>query len=59
MRWCSSSHRWSFDSVRGQRPRAVWQGPPPLVITPESIDELVTLARLSLDQTHELLRQRG
>ncbi|WP_145155160.1 aspartate aminotransferase family protein [Pseudomonas oryzihabitans] len=32
---------------------------PPLVITPESIDELVTLARLSLDQTHELLRQRG
>lgn len=32
---------------------------PPLVITPESIDELVTLARLSLDQTHEVLRQRG
>lgn len=32
---------------------------PPLVITPESIDELVSLARLSLDQTHELLRQRG
>ncbi|QEU04656.1 aspartate aminotransferase family protein [Pseudomonas oryzihabitans] len=32
---------------------------PPLVITPESIDELVTLARLSLDQTHELLRKRG
>ncbi|WP_426944690.1 aspartate aminotransferase family protein [Pseudomonas oryzihabitans] len=32
---------------------------PPLVITPEFIDELVTLARLSLDQTHELLRQRG
>ena len=32
---------------------------PPLVVTPESIDELVTLARLSLDQTHELLRQRG
>ena len=32
---------------------------PPLVITPESIDELVTLARLSLDQTHQLLRQRG
>ncbi|NRH42989.1 aminotransferase [Pseudomonas sp. MS15a(2019)] len=32
---------------------------PPLVITPESIDELVTLARLSLDQTHAVLRQRG
>jgi len=32
---------------------------PPLVITPESIDELVTLARLSLDQTLEVLRQRG
>jgi len=32
---------------------------PPLVITPESIDELVSLARLSLDQTHAVLRQRG
>lgn len=32
---------------------------PPLVITPESIDELVTLARRSLDQTHALLRERG
>ncbi|KTT50756.1 aminotransferase [Pseudomonas oryzihabitans] len=32
---------------------------PPLVITHESIDELVTLARRSLDQTHELLRERG
>ncbi|MEH3022620.1 MAG: aspartate aminotransferase family protein [Pseudomonas oryzihabitans] len=32
---------------------------PPLVITPESVDELVTLARRSLDQTHALLRERG
>ncbi|MDT3718983.1 aspartate aminotransferase family protein [Pseudomonas oryzihabitans] len=32
---------------------------PPLVITPESIDELVILARRSLDQTHALLRERG
>ncbi|KTT36540.1 aspartate aminotransferase family protein [Pseudomonas rhizoryzae] len=32
---------------------------PPLVITHESIDELVTLARRSLDQTHAVLRERG
>ncbi|WP_295467864.1 aspartate aminotransferase family protein [uncultured Pseudomonas sp.] len=32
---------------------------PPLVITHESIDELVTLARRSLDQTHAVLRDRG
>lgn len=32
---------------------------PPLVITPESIDELVTLARRSLDQTLAVLRGRG
>ncbi|KTT08980.1 aminotransferase [Pseudomonas oryzihabitans] len=32
---------------------------PPLVITHESIDELVTLARRSLDQTYEVLRERG
>ncbi|MDR6678992.1 aspartate aminotransferase family protein [Pseudomonas oryzihabitans] len=32
---------------------------PPLVITHESIDELVTLARRSLDQTYEVLRGRG
>ena len=32
---------------------------PPLVITQESIDELVTLARRSLDQTHAVLRERG
>lgn len=32
---------------------------PPLVITPESIDELVTLARRSLDQTLAVLRGGG
>jgi len=32
---------------------------PPLVITPESIDELVALARRSLDQTLAVLRERG
>lgn len=32
---------------------------PPLVITHESIDELVTLARRSLDQTYAVLRERG